>query len=77
MYPNRPPNKLAGHYRGPLAIVVIERHDIITVKHLISNKVMKVHNIRLRPFINPTNIGKEEITSLTAVDLEEFYVEKY
>ena len=75
-YPNRPPNKLAGLYRGPLIIVAIERPDIITVKDLISNKVMKVHTSRLRLFRHPANMGTEEISALAAVDLDEFYVEK-
>ena len=71
-YPNRPPNKLAGLYRGPLVIVAIERPDIITVKDLISNKVMKVHTSRLRLFRHSANMG---ISAQTAVDLDEFYVE--
>ena len=70
---NRPPNKLAGLYRDPLIIVAIERPDIITVKDLISNKVMKVHTSRLRLFRHPANMGIEEISALAAVDLDEFY----
>jgi hypothetical protein len=37
-YPYRPPNKLAGLYRGTLIIAAIDRPDIITTKDLISNK---------------------------------------
>ena len=73
-YPNRPPNKLAGLYRGPLVIVAIERPDIITVKDLISKKVRKEHTSRLRLFRHPANMGIEEIAALAAVDLDEFYV---
>ena len=58
-----------------MVIVAIERPDIITVKDLISNKVMKVHTSRLCLFRHPTNMGIEEISELVAVDLDEFYVE--
>ena len=58
-----------------MIIVAIERPDIIKVKDLISNKVMKVHTSRLRLFRHPTNMGIEEISALVAVDLDEFYVE--
>ena len=68
-YSNGSPNKLAGLYRGPLIIVTIERLDIIT--DLITNIVMKVHTSRLRL---PNQHGYR--TVLTAVDLDEFYVEK-
>ena len=56
--------------------MAIEHPDIITVKDLISNKVMKVyHTSRLRLFRHPANMGIEEIAALAAVDLDEFYVE--
>jgi hypothetical protein len=59
-----------------LVIVAIERPDIISVKDLVTNKVMKVHTSRLRLFRHPANMGIEEISALAAVDLDEFYVEK-
>jgi len=40
--------------------VAIERLDIITVKGLISNKVMKVNTSRLRLFRHPTKMGIED-----------------
>ena len=65
-YPNRPPNMLAGLYRSPLIIVAIERLDIITVKDLISNKVMKVHTSRLRLFHHLADMTRYEISALAA-----------
>jgi len=62
---------VSGLNRGPLIIVAIKRPDIITVKDLISNKVMEVHTSRL--FRHPANKGMEEISALAAVDLDEFY----
>jgi hypothetical protein len=75
-YPNRPPNKLAGLYRGPMVITAIERPDLIKVRDLVSDKVSVVHVSRLRPFRHPKNMTLEEATALAAVDLDEFYVEK-
>jgi hypothetical protein len=75
-YPSRPPNKLAGLYRGPLVITAIDRPDMITVKDLISNKESVVHTSRLRVFRHPTEFTLQEAIALAAVDLDEFYVEK-
>ena len=81
-YPNRPTKKSASLYRGPLIIVAIKRPDIITVEDLISNKVIQVHTSRILLFRHPNNIGFihtrdiEEITALSAADLDDFYVEK-
>ena len=52
-YPSRPPNKLAGLYRGPMIITSINRPDIIQVRHLISNKLSMVHTSRLRVSSTP------------------------
>jgi hypothetical protein len=41
-YPNRPPNKLAGLYRGPLVIEGIVRPDLIIVRNLLSNAISLV-----------------------------------
>jgi len=49
-YPNRPPNKLAGMYRGPVVITVMDRQDLVKVRDLITNKESMVHANRLRPF---------------------------
>jgi hypothetical protein len=75
-YPSRPPNKLAGLYRGPLVTTAIDRPDMITVKDLISNKESVVHTSRLRVFRHPTEFTLQEAIALAAVDLDEFYVEK-
>ena len=34
-YPNRPPNKLAGMYRGPMIISSIDRPYLVTVRELL------------------------------------------
>ena len=75
-YPNRPPNKLAGLYRGPMIITAIDRPDLIKVKDLITNRESVVHTSRLRVFRHPKNMTLAEATALAAVDLDEFYVEK-
>jgi hypothetical protein len=75
-YPNRPPNKLAGLYRGPMIRVGIDRPDLIKVRDLISNQISLVHVSRLRPFRHPTDMTIEEAMNLAAVDLDEFHVEK-
>ena len=73
--PNRPPNKLAGMYRGPMIITSIYHPDLSKVRDLITNKEAMVHANRIRPFKHPKNILKE-IDTLAATDLDEFYVEK-
>ena len=75
-YPNRPPNKLAGMYRGPMVITVMDRPDLVKVKDLITNRESLVHASRLRPFKHPKDMSAEKIESLVAADLDEFYVEK-
>jgi hypothetical protein len=75
-YPTRPPNKLAGLYRGPLVIHAIDRPDLIKVRDLITNKISLVHTSRLRPFRHPKTMTLAEATALAAVDMDEFYVEK-
>jgi hypothetical protein len=75
-YPNRPPNKLAGLYRGPLVIEAIDRPDLIKVRDLISNTISLVHTSRLRPFRHPAEMTLEEARGLAAVDMDEFFVDK-
>ena len=75
-YPNRPPDKLSGLYRGPLVITGIERPDMIKVKDLISNRESVVHTSRLRVFRHPSEMMWEEKIKLASVDLDEFYVDK-
>ena len=75
-YPNKPPDKLSGLYRGPMEIISIDRIDIIKVRDLTTDKVSSVHTSRLRPFRHPAEMTKEEIEVLSAVDLDEYYVEK-
>jgi hypothetical protein len=53
-YPNRPPNKLAGLYRGPLVIEGMVHPDLIKVRDLLSNSISLVHTSRLRTFKHPS-----------------------
>ena len=75
-YPNRPSNKLAGMYRGPMVVTVMDRPDLVLVKDLITNRKSLVHTSRLRPFKHPKHMSTEKIESLVAADLDEFYVGK-
>ena len=52
-YLTRPPNKLAGMYRGPMVITSIDRPDLVKVRDLITNKESMVHENRLGPFKHP------------------------
>jgi hypothetical protein len=74
-YPNRPLNKLAGLYRGPMIITGIDRPDLIRVNDLITNRESVVHTSPLRVFRHPKTMTMAEATTLAAVDLDEFYVE--
>jgi hypothetical protein len=74
-YPNRPPNKLAGLYRGPLVVVAKERDDIIEVLDLVSNRHMHVHVDRLAHFEAPEGMTKSQILELAGVDSDEFVVD--
>ena len=75
-YPNKPPDKLSGLYRGAMEIICIDRPEIIKVRDLTTDKVSSVHTSRLRPFRHPAEMTKEEIEVLLAVDLDEYYVDK-
>jgi hypothetical protein len=75
-YPTRPPNKMAGLYRGPMVISSIERPDLIKVRDLITNKISQVHTSRLRVFNHPAEMTMEDAIALAAVDMDEFYVDK-
>ena len=73
-YPNHPPNKLAGIYRGPMAITAIDQPDLVKVRDLITNKESMVHANRICPLYR--SMPKEQIEALAATDLDEFYVEQ-
>jgi hypothetical protein len=75
-YPNRPPNKLASLYRGPMIIVGIDRPDLTKVKDLVTDKISTVHTSRLIPFRHPKSMTYDEARELAAVDMDEFYVEE-
>ena len=75
-YPNRPPNKLAGMYRGPMVITSIDLPDLIKVRDLVTNKESMVHANRICPFKHPKSMPKKKIETLAATDLDEFDAEK-
>ena len=64
-YPNKPPDKLSGLYRGSMEIISIDRPNIIKVRDLTTDKVSSVHTSRLRPFRHPAEMTKEEIEVLS------------
>ena len=59
-----------------MVIVVMDRPDQVKVKNLITNRGSLVHASRLRPFKHLKDMFAENIKSLVAADLDEFYVEK-
>ena len=75
-YPSRPPNKLAGLYRGPLVIHSIDRPDLVQLRDLLNNKLQLVHTSRLRVFEHPAEMTEEEAAALAAADMDEFYVDR-
>jgi hypothetical protein len=75
-YPSRPPNKLAGLYRGPMVISAIDRPDLIRVRDLITDKTSLVHTSRLVPYRHPADMTEEEARELAAADMDEFFVEE-
>jgi len=75
-YRNKPPDKLSAIYPSPMEIVAINRPDIVKVRDLTTNKVSSVHTCRLQIFRHPTEISKDELEVLSAVDQDEYYVEK-
>jgi hypothetical protein len=74
-YPNRPPNKLSGLYRGPLVVTKKERDDIIEVLDLISNKTLQVHMDRVMPFETSPEVSQSKLLELAGVDVDEFVVD--
>ena len=59
-----------------MEVISIDGPDIIKVRDLTMNKVSSVHISRLRPFRHPTDMTKEEIEVQSAIDLDEYYVDK-
>jgi hypothetical protein len=63
-YPNRPPDKLSGLYRGPLVITGIDHPEMIKVREIISHNESIVHTSRLRVFRHSTKMTLEEATAV-------------
>ena len=57
-----------------MAIMVMDRPDLVKFKDLITDRESLVHVSRLRPFKHPKDMSSEKIESLVAADLDEFYV---
>lgn len=74
-YPDRPPNKLAGLYRGPLLVVSKERDDIVELLDLISNKKFHAHMDRIMPFTTSPEVSQSQLLELAGIDLDEFVVD--
>ena len=71
-YPNKPHlDKLSGLCCGPKKLISIDGPDIIKVRDLMTDKVFSVHTSR-----DATDMTKEEIEVLSAIDLDEYYVDK-
>jgi hypothetical protein len=75
-YPERPPDKLSGLYRGPLVITAMERQDIVKVLDLVTNKTMDVHLDRLKKYHHSAEATPAEVLEVAAADKEEYVVEK-
>jgi hypothetical protein len=59
-----------------MKIISIDRAGIMKVRDLTTEKVSSVHTSRLRLFRHPAEMTKEEIEVFSAVDLDEYYVDK-
>ena len=75
-YPRKPTDTPSVLYHGLMEIVAINRPDIVKVRHVTTNKVSSVHTSLLRIFRHPAEMSKEELKVLSAMDLDEYYIEK-
>ena len=74
-YPTRAPHKLSPLYRGPYLIVKKIRDDIVSVKDLLTSKILDFHVSRLRVFKKSEDTIGEDFLKLAAADRDEFIVE--
>jgi hypothetical protein len=74
IYPNKPPNKLAGRYRGPMQIHEVLREDIFKVLDLVNNKIYQIHKDRLLKLRVNTNVTKPEMIQIAGLDIDEHLV---
>jgi hypothetical protein len=74
-YPSRPPNKLAGLYRGPLIVLAKERDDILDLLDLVTNKRIQIHIDRLVPFETSPDVTPAQLVELAGIDVDEFVVD--
>lgn len=74
-YPSRPPDKLAGIYRGPMVVVAKERDDIVEVLDLVSNHTMHKHIDRVVHFELEPNMTREDVLAIAAVDSDNYIVD--
>ena len=74
-YPTRAPTKLSPIYRGPFRIVGQERDDIFMVLDLVTQKSLRFHVDRLRPFHMEENSADPEALEVASWDQEAFVVE--
>jgi hypothetical protein len=74
-YPTRAPHKLSPLYKGPYLIVKKIRDDIVSVKDLLTSKILDFHISRLRVFKNSADTIGDDLLKLAAADRDEFIVE--
>ena len=74
-YPSRPPNKLAGLYRGPLVVHRKLRGDIYEVLDLITDRIYQVHVSRMHALSLPSSVDRDDLLRIAGLDHHEFIVE--
>jgi hypothetical protein len=71
-YPNRPPNKLAPKWRGPLVVVEVKGNTYVC-QDLCTHKVVSFHISRLKAYNMDST---PDVTAVAAVDQDEWEVEE-
>ena len=74
-YPTRAPTKLSPLYRGPFRIVGQERDDIFSLLDLVTQKTLRFHVDRLRPFNKDEDFADPQALEISSWDQEAFVVE--
>jgi hypothetical protein len=72
-YPERPPNKLAPKWRGPMVVADLRSRSAIIVQDLCTNKLMEVHISRLKPFNAARTADPIKVAE---IDKDEYAVEQ-
>jgi len=75
-YPNRAPHKLSPIYRGPLIIVDHPSDNIFVLGDILNDRLLTVHEDRLRYFHVAADVYPEELQKLAAADHDSFFPEE-